>query len=614
MINEVIEIESDETIIVEVTETEIAVLEPSVVVNINGSTGGGTWGSITGEITDQTDLSLALSGKVDKEAGKGLSENDYTDADKAIVDSTPANLDLRQNKFVGISEMTPITESELDFDHVNRVLTINPLRGEFDFYVDGDGIVTKFNKVAEQVFPAFSDTTGAWWFYYDRNGNMVTTQTTPEDFDVVVPIARIVWNSAYTGANKIVSQFVEYHTNTISAVDHDWKHAYGAIYKKGFDSVHNRLVSGAPNADGRNTCFALSTGTSIDDNLEYTVTNDTSGNVWTQDMGNTNAGLLTSLNSGIFKIRYKGVVSAPELVTGTRFPFLWNTGNNRPQYVNSSGVRTDVTNGYFFVSFIYSIQDPRPGNTVRITPAYQEYSSLTNAQAATWATVQAQDDAAKDNEIRVLYRLIFQCQHSVPNPYDVAVKYSALRDVQDLRKTVISQASAQGGSLPATSVTYTPNTFITSTNVQAAIDELSNLVNTIESFDPSEMRGGTSDAYTLNTIGGIPYIVKKFANSTTTYIDLRKITQNKTSSQVRFRVKFIVTESTTPAENSTSTFNLLGTTLTYTYGAGVTQNTLITTGWSSYVDISTIPLLTVAGTYAQKIGIEYLEVEYKRGV
>ena len=42
--------------------------------------GGGTWGSITGNLADQIDLQSALDSKVDEVAGKGLSTNDFTDA------------------------------------------------------------------------------------------------------------------------------------------------------------------------------------------------------------------------------------------------------------------------------------------------------------------------------------------------------------------------------------------------------------------------------------------------------------------------------------------------------------------------------------------------------
>ena len=47
---------------------------------------GAVWGSITGDITDQTDLVTALDLKVDKVPGKGLSANDFTDILKTKLD------------------------------------------------------------------------------------------------------------------------------------------------------------------------------------------------------------------------------------------------------------------------------------------------------------------------------------------------------------------------------------------------------------------------------------------------------------------------------------------------------------------------------------------------
>ena len=48
------------------------------------------WGQITGTLSNQTDLQAALDGKVDKVAGKGLSENDFTDAEQTKLASVTA--------------------------------------------------------------------------------------------------------------------------------------------------------------------------------------------------------------------------------------------------------------------------------------------------------------------------------------------------------------------------------------------------------------------------------------------------------------------------------------------------------------------------------------------
>lgn len=56
----------------------------NVIYDINGGGGGSVnWGSIGGDISNQTDLADELADKVDKVTGKGLSTNDYTDADKS---------------------------------------------------------------------------------------------------------------------------------------------------------------------------------------------------------------------------------------------------------------------------------------------------------------------------------------------------------------------------------------------------------------------------------------------------------------------------------------------------------------------------------------------------
>ena len=62
-----------------------------------GSVGGGTWGSITGTLADQTDLQLALDNKVDKVVGKELSTNDFTDALETKLNGIEAGAEVNVN-------------------------------------------------------------------------------------------------------------------------------------------------------------------------------------------------------------------------------------------------------------------------------------------------------------------------------------------------------------------------------------------------------------------------------------------------------------------------------------------------------------------------------------
>lgn len=61
------------------------------------SNGGATWGTITGTLSNQTDLNTALDGKVDKVAGKGLSTEDYTSAEKTKLAGIESGAEVNVN-------------------------------------------------------------------------------------------------------------------------------------------------------------------------------------------------------------------------------------------------------------------------------------------------------------------------------------------------------------------------------------------------------------------------------------------------------------------------------------------------------------------------------------
>lgn len=80
-------------------DVTINVTESVIEVNINQVSSGsiGAWGSIIGDIADQTDLQNALDLKVDKVAGKELSENDFTDILKTKLDGIEVGAEVNVN-------------------------------------------------------------------------------------------------------------------------------------------------------------------------------------------------------------------------------------------------------------------------------------------------------------------------------------------------------------------------------------------------------------------------------------------------------------------------------------------------------------------------------------
>lgn len=389
--------------------------------------------------------------------------------------------ELKATQNPGICAETPLSYNDISIDCTSRILTITPPLGYFHFFTDGGGTVIKYEKIGSVAFPAFTNTSGTWYFYFNSSGSPISTQVPWSDFAVVAPVWRLTWDSTKTpDTAKLISSFMEYHVNDISAIDHAWKHKNGAIWYNGLDVFSNYLASpGSPNADGRNTVIGLSGGQCLDDNLPYTIANTaTPTTIWQQDLGSNTPASLNATNSGQFKIRYKGPAGSSELEAATRFPFLWHAAadvnQNRPEYVNSSGVKTLVSQNYFFVSYVYSVQDGRVGNTIRVTPVYQEFATITEARATTWETIQVQDNLALDTEIRPLYRLIFEYKST----YGAGCKYSVLREVTDIRKSIITQTTTSAGSIAASSVTSIPTLPFTGTNLQTNLEEAAILFNT----------------------------------------------------------------------------------------------------------------------------------------
>jgi hypothetical protein len=455
---------------------------------------------------------------------------------KKMIDDIQAALNLKATMFPGMCAMCPIGANDISIDYTTRILTITPPLGYFRFYVDGSGVIEEFVKTGAVSFPAFTDTSGIWYFYFDNNGDPIATQTPWTSFDSVAPVYRILWNASLSGSAKAITENLETHENTIPGVDHNWKHNYGTVWSNGFVLANNALASGAPNVSGLNTVVGMTTGTNIDDNLQYTITNSTGGLKFQQDLGEITPANLTISNSAQFEIRYDAS-GLRYVLPATRFPFAWDTGTNRPQYITSAGVRTLVPAGDYFVYFAFSIQDPRNGKAVRLVSAPLNYGTLTLARAVTWTDIQGTYPTLSDKEVRPLYKMIFQYNGA----YNVAVKYTALRETADIRVGQVTPTTAVG-STPASSVT---ETFYG--NAQTAIDTLRtsklDLVGGLLTGALNEAQGANIASATTTDIGAA---TGNFVDVTgTTTITALGTIQAGTRRIVRFTGDLILTHNAT---------------------------------------------------------------------
>lgn len=501
------------------------------------------------------------------------------------------------NNFPGIDSITPITNANISIDTTARTLTVTPPLGFFNIYTDGGGKTVKFRKTTV-VFGdgsgtsgnnTWTDTSGTWYFYFDTNGQPVTTQTawTTAMFPTNPLLYRVLWNkelfkftvtaatatkgntytnnsstftvqqsisggttlicarttgtnnpdasgnlvrvtgagtdpivySAFSESVKAVSEYIEYHLNDITADDHQWYHLQGAQWVSGFTAITAVLSSGTPATNGSNTVVSLTTGSNVDDNLEYSITNSTAGTPWTQDLGATTTP--NNTNGGQFQIYTQNAAGLVSFIPASRFPFAFSATTNYLQYVSSVGVQTTVTSTNFVTVFLYGTQNPRTGEAVKAVMYPGQFTNTTNASAINWVDIQTiYPILGLDNEIRPLYRLIYEHRTS----YNAGNKFAALRAIQDLRKTPVTSTATATGSLPASSVTFVPYVDISSTNVQSAIQELADRAKT--NFKDSFTAGGSSTDVILTHTpififgvyvnGKYQYYTTDYTNSTTT--------------------------------------------------------------------------------------------------
>ena len=396
--------------------------------------------------------------------------------------ASPSNF---ATNFPGIDSTTPITAANISINYSTSVLTVTPPLGYFNIFVDGTGVIKKYRKTTVN-FPAFTDTSGWWYFYFDVTGTAITTQTSWTNFNVVVPVYRVLWRA---GLGDSVREAEETHLNTIAADDHEWKHIYGTIHVSGYD-ISSNVTAGTPNTSGINTCIGLTSGTCEDDNLKCTVTSSTSDvtSKFTQDLGMAVAANLTVSNGGKFPVRYD-IGSTPYILPATRFPFHWDSGANTPYYIDTSGSPQAVANNRYFVYYMYSFSDPRNGRSICLVSATTDFTTLLLAQNDSWLTIRNNYANLRDNEIRPLYKLIFQYKSA----YNVAVKKTGLIEVDDIRTNpYANQPIGAGTSTTAAGISYTADGDITATDVQALGLELQNDLNRIRKRKPFVIATGVS--------------------------------------------------------------------------------------------------------------------------
>lgn len=448
---------------------------------------------------------------------------------KSAITDILTELGLKATQNTGVCARCRIYPADIVVDPIAMTVSVVTVRNgqnisascPLRFFTDGDGVIHKWEFYAP-ITASFTKINGIWGFYINQTGQVLCDQTPWSDFATVAPIYRFYLNDQLPNSEMIEPVCYEAHTTDTSASDHEWMHAQGTIHVSGFDHVSNQLIldangrpTTAPNADGRNTVIALTTGKSSDDGLAHTVTNSTDGAQFSQDLGNTTAASLNATNSALFRIRTNDTVGRLSFLPATRFSFPWNTVNNSPQFITTLGVRTDVSNERWFVVFVYDFPDYVNGRAVKIVTATQDFTTYALATAYQWESIQDAYPTMRDKEIRPLYKEIYYCDKSVGATYPVECKYSALCSTTDIRTLNPVQTSATSGAVLASNVSVVPTTDFTSTDQQSFDVEAGTRIVKLESnetpaaiADTDNVRFKSGTGYYVRTLLAIKNYVK----------------------------------------------------------------------------------------------------------
>jgi hypothetical protein len=359
------------------------------------------------------------------------------------------------------------TDHTVSVNETNRQITITPTSSAFQI-VSG-GILRSYTGA--QTSTAWNNTTGSKFVYFDSSGVLTTAEVAWTLQADEAPVAYIYWD-ATAGSAPIL--LLEDHPNTWSQAE--WLHhhqVFGARWISGLTNYNNAITTGSPNSDGRNTCIGMSGGVIADEALRHTVQNSVAGGNWQQDLGPTSTSITTS-NGASMKVVYWNGVRWVRTTTNGRFPFLWNSGTNRPEYVTSGGTVTTVADDQFFAYFVCISGDWRTGQQVYLIPFNTTYSSLAAAQAgASFNALAASLGSLPAPEIVVAHRLIFNTNYSGGGTYDAAVKYTRLNEVLDLRPYSFAQLNSINtvpGSHASTHLTGGADLLALPDSVRIAID------------------------------------------------------------------------------------------------------------------------------------------------
>lgn len=356
-----------------------------------------------------------------------------TNGDILVVDSTTDTglkwvvnpLTIQNQVVADPTGFTNRTDSEISFVNSTRTFTIQPTSTSFSFYQRG---VEYVKTAADSI--VISDDNRLHFIYYDTSG---TLQESLAFFDLKTqaPVAIVYWNSTL-GESILLGE--ERHGLSMDWTTHTYLHiTNGTQYVRGF-GISNYTLTGVGNSN-TDVQIGIENGTIADEDIFISVVNNSSPTeIFEQDISPI-ANLPIVYRLGTEGIYYKDTATSIPLKIGTTFP-VWNEFNG------SEWVTTEATSGTYIAMWVLATNDIN--HPIGLFMGQAVSNTLADAQLEN--VFGNLNTGISFQEVRPLYRLIFEIQSSYTNS-----PKAALRDILDVRLDSIQ--STITGNLPSGSVT-----------------------------------------------------------------------------------------------------------------------------------------------------------------
>ena len=384
------------------------------------------------------------------------------------------------------------TDTSLSFDDSTRTLTLTPVSGSFEYYVQG----VKYTYLSA-ASAAITDTEGLWYFYFDGY-TLQRTQTFSEDIIVSYAIVSIVYWDA--GNNKAIYVADERHGMTMDGRTHVLLHnSVGAAFINGF-ALSDFNVDGAGNSAIHGQ-FSVGNGIFYDEDIKHTISDGAPQELapisqlpvfFREGTG----GNWRSKTADNFPIVYSG--TAGYTGAGGRLPYN--------QWTGSAWQFTELTSGNFVLVHIFATNDI--AHPVIAIQGINEYNNITAARAGATTEI-ASLSGLPFAESVVIGTVIYQTSNSCTNAIkgkivstDTGANYVDLRRTTSLPINQINDHGNLSGlgdpDHPASAITVNTSGFV-SGNLSSSDDDVQTALNTVHGLSIANRTLSNLASTSINT-------------------------------------------------------------------------------------------------------------------